>query len=91
MYKIFYKKQYQQKPHFFKTLVEWFQAVANMLRPLRYAHPRAYSGEKALCHAPPPHTLGHGSKQKSAKYRLKSRNHIIIKHACGRDLLYLVF
>ena len=26
-------------------------------------------------------TLGHGTKQKSAKYALKSRNQILIKHA----------
>ena len=27
--------------------------------------------------------LGHGTKQRSAKYTLKSRNQIPIKHACG--------
>ena len=37
---------------------------------------------------PPPHS-GHGTKQKSAKYTLKSRNQIIIKHARGRGLRYL--
>ena len=39
------------------------------------------------CHAP----LGHCTKQKSAKYRLKSHNQIIIKHARGRGLLYPAF
>ena len=33
---------------------------------------------------PPP--LGRGTKQKSVKYTLKSRDQIIIKHACGRGL-----
>ena len=47
-------------------------------------------GGGALCYDPPP-TLGHGTKQKRAKYALKSRNQIIIKHACGRGLRYLVF
>ena len=40
-----------------------------------------------LCHAP----LGLGAKQKSAKYTLKLRNQILIKHACGRGLRYLAF
>ena len=31
-----------------------------------------------------PPTLGHGTKQKSAKYTLKSRNQILLKHACGK-------
>ena len=39
------------KPHLLETFVEWFQTVANMLWPLRHAHPGAYLGE-ALCHAP---------------------------------------
>ena len=26
------------KPHRLKTLVEWFQAMTNMLRPLRHAY-----------------------------------------------------
>ena len=58
-----------------KTLVEWFQAVADMLQPLRHAHPGAYLGGKHC--AMPPHTLGLGTKQKSAKYATKSRNYII--------------
>ena len=39
----------------------------------------------------PPPALGHGTKQKSAKYTLKSRNQILIKHACGKGFRYLVF
>ena len=31
-----------------------------------------------------PPDFGHGTKQKSAKYTLKSRNQILIKHVCGR-------
>ena len=34
---------------------------------------------------------GLGTKQKSAKYTLKSRNQILIRHACGRGLRYLAF
>ena len=33
---------------------------------------------------PCPPRLGHSTKQKSAKYTLKSRNQIIIKRACGK-------
>ena len=33
--------------------------------------------------------LGHGTKQTSTKYKLKSRNQIIIKHACERGLRYI--
>ena len=33
--------------------------------------------------------LGHGTKQTSTKYKLKSRNQIIIKHACERVLRYI--
>ena len=40
---------------------------------------------------PPPPPLGHDTKQKSAKYSLKLRNQIILKHACGRGLRYLAF
>ena len=36
-----------------------------------------------------PPLLGHGTKQTSTKYKLKSRNQIIIKHACGRSLRYI--
>ena len=36
-----------------------------------------------------PPLLGHGTKQTSTKYKLKSRNQIIIKHACGRGLRYI--
>ena len=39
------------KPHLLKTLVKWFQAVANMLWPLRHAHPGAYLG--GHCAMPP--------------------------------------
>ena len=35
--------------------------------------------------------LGDDTKQKSAKSALKSRNQIMIKHACGKDLRYLAF
>ena len=31
-------------------------------------------------------SLGHGTKQKSANYALKSRNQILVKHACGRGI-----
>ena len=31
-----------------------------------------------------PPILGHGTKQESPKCTLKSRNQILIKHACGR-------
>ena len=79
--KTFIKKNSTNKPRLSKTLVEWFQAVTNMLRPLRHAHPGAYVGG-ALCQAPPP--MGHGTKQESAKYTLKSREQIIIKYACER-------
>ena len=40
------------------------------------------------CHPPP---LGHGTKQESAKYTLKLRNQIIVKHECGRGLHYLKY
>ena len=33
--------------------------------------------------------LGHGTKQTSTKYKLKSRNQIIIKHACEVVLRYI--
>ena len=36
-----------------------------------------------------PPLLGHGTKQTSTKYKLKSRNQIIIKYACGRGLRYI--
>ena len=50
--KSFYKKKNSiSKSHLFKTLAEWFQAVTNMLWPLRRAHPGACLGG-ALCHAP---------------------------------------
>ena len=39
----------------------------------------------------PPFALGHGTKQKSAKYTLKLRNQIIIKHARERGLRYMAF
>ena len=39
----------------------------------------------------PPPPLGHGTKQKRAKYTLKLRNQIIINHACGRGLCYWYF
>ena len=38
---------------------------------------------------PPP--LGFGTKEKTAKYMLKSRNQMIINHSCVRDLRYLAF
>ena len=75
--KSFHKKKSINKPNLLKALAEWFQAFTNMLRPLRNAHPGAYLG-RALCHAHP--LLGHGTKQNSAKYTLKSGNQIIIKH-----------
>ena len=84
--KLFIKNRIN-KPYLLKTLVAWFQAVTNMLWPLRHAHPEAYLG-RAMCHAP---ALGHGTKQKSAKYTSKSRNQIIIKHVCGVGLRYLAF
>ena len=59
-----------------------------MLWPLRHAHPETYLGWE-YCAKPP--TLGHGTNQKSTKYTLKSRNQILIKHACGRGLRYLEF
>ena len=65
-----------------KTLVEWFQAVTNMLQPLRHAHPGACLGE-GHCAMPPPIF---GPRHKSAKYALKSRNQILVKHACGRGI-----
>ena len=40
-------------------------------------------------YAMPPPPLGHGTKQKSAKFTLKSRNQILIKHAGGRGLIAL--
>ena len=39
----------------------------------------------------PPTPLDSGTKQKSAKYTLKLRIQIIMKHACGRGLRYLAF
>ena len=33
--------------------------------------------------------LGHGTKQTSTKYKLKSHTQIIIKHACERVLRYI--
>ena len=86
--KPFYKKNSINKPHLSKTLVEWFQAVTNMLWSLRHTHPGTYLGWE-YCAMPP--TLGHGTKQKSAKYTLKSRDQILMKHACGIGLRYLAF
>ena len=36
-----------------------------------------------------PPLLGHGTKQTSTKYKLKYRNQIITKHACGKVLRYI--
>ena len=59
-----------------------------MLQPLRHAHPGTYLGwEYCAMHL----LLGHGTKQKSAKYSLKSRNPILVKHARGKGLHYLAF
>ena len=41
------------KSHLLKTLVEWFQAVTNMLWPLRHTHPGAYLRE-GIVPCPPP-------------------------------------
>ena len=65
-----------------------FQAVTNMLRPLRHAHSGVYLGGGHFAMLPP-FELWH--KEKSANYTLKSRNQIIIKHACGKGLRYLAF
>ena len=37
------------------------------------------------------HPLGHGTKQKSAKNTLKSRNQITVEHAHENGLCYLAF
>ena len=50
---------------------------------------RIWGGHCAMSHPSPP--LGHGTKQKSTKYMLKSRNQILIKHAWGKGLRYLHF
>ena len=81
--KTFYKKISINKPHLSKTLVEWFQAET-----IKTAHLGTYLGGSIVPCLP---TLGSGTKQESAKYTLKSRNQIIIKHACGRGLRYLAF
>ena len=39
-----FMKNSLKKSHLLKTLVEWFQAVTNMLWPFRHAHPEAYLG-----------------------------------------------
>ena len=39
---------------------------------------------------PSPH-LRYGTKQKSAKYTLKSRDQVTIKHECGKRLRYQAF
>ena len=49
--KAFFKNNSINKPHLLKTLVEWFQAVTNMLWPLRHAYPGGYLGKGLLCHA----------------------------------------
>ena len=46
--KTFYTKNSINKPHLLKTLVEWLQAVTNMLLPLEHAHPGAYLGGQYL-------------------------------------------
>ena len=50
-----------------------------MLLPLEHAHPGAYLG--GHCAMLP---FWATVQRKTAKYTLKSRNQIIIKHACGR-------
>ena len=81
--KTFYKKKSINKPNLLKTLVEWFQAVTIKACTSRGVFRGGH------CAMPPP--LGQGSKQKSEKYTLKSRNQNIIKHVCGRGLRYLEF
>ena len=58
-----------------------------MLRQLRHTFPGAFLGG-GVVPCPP---LAYGTKQKSEKYTLKSRNQITIKHACGRGLRYRAF
>ena len=55
---LFFIKNSINKTHLFKTLVEWFQDLTNMLWPPKHAHPGSYLGG-ALCHALP---LAHGTK-----------------------------
>ena len=56
---------------------------------MHIAHPGALLWGGGI--VPCPFRLGHGIKQKSAKYMLKLRNQIIIKYACERGLRYLAF
>ena len=65
----FYKKKKKSinKQHLLKTLVAWFQAVTNMLWPLRHAHPGAYLRGRH-CAKPP---LGPRHKAKSCKIYVK--------------------
>ena len=71
--KTFYKKSVLTNHTFRKHLLNGFK-----LCPLRHAHPGTFL-EWEYCAVPP--ILDHGTKQKSAKYTLKSRNQILIKHA----------
>ena len=63
--KTFYKKNSINKPHLSKALVEWFQAVTNMLWPLRHAHPGTYLGWE-YCSLPP----HFGSRHKAKKCKI---------------------
>ena len=47
-----HKKNSINKPNLLKTLVEWFQVVTDMLRPLRLAHSGEYLGG-GRCAVPP--------------------------------------
>ena len=65
----FYKKNSINKPRLLKKLVEWFQAVSNMLRALRNAHPGAYLERGIVpCHTS---SLGRGTNQKKCKIYLE--------------------
>ena len=81
--KTFYKKLVLTNHTFRKHLLNGFN-----LWPLRHPHPETHLGWE-YCAMPP--TLGHGTNQKSTKYTLKLRNHILIKHACKRGFRYLRF
>ena len=73
----FYKKNSINKPHLLKTLAEWFQAVTNMLRPLRHAHPGAYLGSE-YCAMPP-----FGPRHKAKKCKIYDKiAHSVSNKAC---------
>ena len=86
--KTFYKKSVLTNDTFRKHLLNGFKLLLYAVT-IKACTSRDVFRVKVLCHAPPHFWPRH--KAKSAKYTFKSRNQILIKHACGRGLRYLAF